>query len=77
MQGKKQRKRYRRAGQGQRAPPTGAASTGQIVRSRSCDLGRSPSTVADRGGPQPHRGQGPGKGEGQGVPTTPCPRLLS
>ena len=47
MQGKKQRKRYRRLDRAERAAIQSGLDKGRSCRQMARDLGRSPSTVAD------------------------------
>lgn len=78
MQGKKQRKRYRRLDRAERAAIQSGLDKGRSCRQMARDLGRSPSTVADEVARNRTVAKGPGKGERvRGVPDDACPRLLS
>lgn len=78
MQGKKQRKRYRRLDRAERAAIQNGLERGWSCRRMARDLGRSPSTVADEVARNRTVAKGPGKGERvRGVPDDACPKLLS
>ena len=78
MQGKKQRKRYRRLDRAERAAIQSGLDKGRSCRQMARDLGRSPSTVADEVARNRTVAKGPGKGERvRGVPDDACPKLLS
>ena len=78
MQGKKQRKRYRRLDRAERAAIQSGLDKGGSCRQTARDLGRSPSTVADEVARNRTVAKGPGKGERvRGVPDDACPKLLS
>lgn len=78
MQGKKQRKRYRRLDRAERAAIQSGLDKGRSCRQMARDPGRSPSTVADEVARNRTVAKGPGKGERvRGVPDDACPRLLS
>ena len=78
MQGKKQRKRYRRLDRAERAAIQSGLDKGRSCRQMARDLGRSPSTVADEVARNRTVAKGPGRGERvRGVPDDACPRLLS
>ena len=69
MQGKKQRKRYRRLDRAERAAIQSGLDKGRSCRQMARDLGRSPSTVADEVARNRTVAKGPGKGERvRGVP---------
>lgn len=78
MQGKKQRKRYRRLDRAERAAIQSGLDKGRSCRQMARDLGRSPSTVADEVARNRTVAKGPGKGERvRDAPEDACPRLLS
>ena len=77
MQGKKQRKRYRRLDRAERAAIQSGLDKGRSCRQMARNLGRSPSTVADEVARNRTVSKGPGKGERvRDAPEDACPRLL-
>ena len=67
MQGKKQRKRYRRLDRAERAAIQSGLDKGGSCRQMARDLGRSPSTVADEVARNRTAAKGPARARGSGV----------
>lgn len=63
MEGKRRQKRYRRLDRAERAAIQNGLKRGWSCRRMACELGRSPSTVADEVSRNRTVAKGPGKGD--------------